>query len=182
MQWLHVFELVSYAQNSTTQAVFNFKAFAISGDQKPEGYDAAMYYTPEASIQNAQVIVSQVGANTNWKMCVDTTLDAEAKVGVKKKDFLTFIFIKTISSVYLCVQFLLIMITVLCCRRMLDGVLSVRPMICQWQPLLTMSTVPSQSSKPNYNGTGLQSTWPRLAKGDFSKESILKNKTAFHHE
>ncbi|MEQ2317077.1 hypothetical protein AMECASPLE_039072 [Ameca splendens] len=76
-------DIVLEVQNSTTEAVFNFKAFAISENQKPEGYDAAMYYTPEASIQNALLIVSQVGANTNWKMCVDTSLDAEAKAHVR---------------------------------------------------------------------------------------------------
>lgn len=43
-----------------------------------------MYYSPEANIKNAQLIVSQVGASTNWKMCVETSLDAEAKVGKKK--------------------------------------------------------------------------------------------------
>ena len=64
--------------------MFSFKAFALSGNQKPEGYDAAVYYTPEASIQNAQLIVSQVGEDTNWKMCVDTFVNAhtQAKVDI----------------------------------------------------------------------------------------------------
>uniref|UniRef100_A0A3Q2CDP0 Vitellogenin 3, phosvitinless n=1 Tax=Cyprinodon variegatus TaxID=28743 RepID=A0A3Q2CDP0_CYPVA len=70
-------------QNSTTEAIFNFKAFAMSGNQQPEGYDAAMFYTPETGIHNGQIIVSQVGANTNWKMCVDTSLGAEAKAHVR---------------------------------------------------------------------------------------------------
>ncbi|XP_054458092.1 vitellogenin 3, phosvitinless [Anoplopoma fimbria] len=71
--------------NSTPQAVFNVKAFAMSGNQKPEGYDAAFYYTPEANMQNAQLIVSQVGEDTNWKMCVDTTVEAhvEAKAHIR---------------------------------------------------------------------------------------------------
>lgn len=58
----------------------------MSGNQKPEGYDAGIYYTPEANIQNAQLIVSQVGEDTNWKMCVDTivTAHAEAKVHIKR--------------------------------------------------------------------------------------------------
>lgn len=57
----------------------------MSGNQKPEGYDAAMYYTPEADFQNTQLIVSQVGEATNWKMCVDTSVNnnAEAKVNIK---------------------------------------------------------------------------------------------------
>ncbi|XP_047443415.1 vitellogenin 3, phosvitinless [Mugil cephalus] len=62
--------------NSTPEAVFNIKAFAMSGNQKPEGYDASVYYTPEANIQNAQLIMSQVGEDTNWKMCVDTSANA----------------------------------------------------------------------------------------------------------
>uniref|UniRef100_A0AAQ6II12 Vitellogenin 3, phosvitinless n=1 Tax=Anabas testudineus TaxID=64144 RepID=A0AAQ6II12_ANATE len=59
--------------DATPEALFNIKAFAMSGNQKPEGYDAAMYYTPEADFQNTQLIVSQVGEATNWKMCVDTS-------------------------------------------------------------------------------------------------------------
>lgn len=57
----------------------------MSGNQKPGGYDASVYYTPEANTQNAQLIVSQVGEDTNWKMCVDTTVNAGsgAKVDVK---------------------------------------------------------------------------------------------------
>lgn len=57
----------------------------MSGNQKPEGYDAAIYYTPEANIESAQLIVSQVGEDTNWKMCVDSIVNAhvEAKVDIK---------------------------------------------------------------------------------------------------
>ncbi|XP_070765014.1 vitellogenin 3, phosvitinless [Enoplosus armatus] len=73
------------AWDSTPEAVVNIKAFAMSGNQKPEGYDAAIYYTPEANIQSAQLIVSQVGEDTNWKMCVDTNMDAhtEAKAHIR---------------------------------------------------------------------------------------------------
>uniref|UniRef100_A0A8D0AVV6 Vitellogenin 3, phosvitinless n=1 Tax=Sander lucioperca TaxID=283035 RepID=A0A8D0AVV6_SANLU len=69
--------------NSTPESVLNIKALAMSGNQKPEGYDAAFYYTPEANIHNAQMIVSQVGEDTNWKMCVDTDVNAhvEAHIG-----------------------------------------------------------------------------------------------------
>lgn len=55
----------------------------MSGNQDPEGYDAALYYTPEENSQNAQLIVSQVGMNTNWKMCVDTSADAHAELKVQ---------------------------------------------------------------------------------------------------
>ncbi|KAG8003726.1 Vitellogenin [Nibea albiflora] len=65
--------------DSTPEAVFNIKGLAMSGNSKPEGYDAAMYYTPEGNIQSAQMIVSQVGEDTNWKMCVNTIADAHAE-------------------------------------------------------------------------------------------------------
>lgn len=55
----------------------------MSGNLKPEGYDAAIYYTPEANTENAQMIVSQIGEDTNWKMCTDgavSRVHAEAKV------------------------------------------------------------------------------------------------------
>uniref|UniRef100_UPI0037E9A8CE vitellogenin 3, phosvitinless n=1 Tax=Semicossyphus pulcher TaxID=241346 RepID=UPI0037E9A8CE len=70
---------VMQAWDSTPQAMFNIKAFAISGDQKPDGYDASIYYTPEANIQNMQLIMSQVGEDTNWKMCIDTIIHAHAE-------------------------------------------------------------------------------------------------------
>lgn len=54
----------------------------MSGNQKPEGYDAAVYYTPEANVQNAQLIVSEVGEDTNWKMCVDTVVNARTQAKV----------------------------------------------------------------------------------------------------
>ncbi|XP_054908990.1 vitellogenin 3, phosvitinless [Poeciliopsis prolifica] len=66
-------------ESSTSKAIFNFQAFAIIENQKPEGYDAIMYHVPEASIKNAHLIVSQVGAGTNWKMYVDASMDAKAK-------------------------------------------------------------------------------------------------------
>nr|QAA78850.1 vitellogenin C [Channa punctata] len=71
--------------DATPEAIFNFKAFAMSGNQKPGGYDAAVYYTPEPDSHNAQLIVSQVGEATNWKMCVDTTVNpgAEAKAHIR---------------------------------------------------------------------------------------------------
>ncbi|XP_034737765.1 vitellogenin 3, phosvitinless [Etheostoma cragini] len=70
--------------NSTPEAMLNIKALAMSGNQKPEGYDAAFFHTTEANIQNAQMIVSQVGEDTNWKMCVDTNVNAhvEAKAHI----------------------------------------------------------------------------------------------------
>nr|XP_019936246.1 PREDICTED: vitellogenin-like [Paralichthys olivaceus] len=65
--------------NSTPEAMFNIKAFALSGNEKPQGYDAAVYYTPEANVKNTQLIVSQAGEDTNWKMCMDTTVTAHAE-------------------------------------------------------------------------------------------------------
>uniref|UniRef100_A0A8C3A5Q8 Vitellogenin 3, phosvitinless n=1 Tax=Cyclopterus lumpus TaxID=8103 RepID=A0A8C3A5Q8_CYCLU len=59
--------------NSTPEAVFNVNFFAMNGNQKPEGYDAVFYYTPKPS-KSTQLIVSQVGENINWKMCINTTV------------------------------------------------------------------------------------------------------------
>uniref|UniRef100_A0A668A7M1 Vitellogenin 3, phosvitinless n=1 Tax=Myripristis murdjan TaxID=586833 RepID=A0A668A7M1_9TELE len=72
--------------DSTPEAVFNLKALAMSGNMKPEGYDAAVYYTPEANMENVQLIVSQVGEEANWKMCTDAVVDkvhAEAKAHMR---------------------------------------------------------------------------------------------------
>ncbi|KAM6922087.1 vitellogenin 3, phosvitinless [Xenentodon cancila] len=66
--------------DSTPEPVFVFKALAMSGNQKPDGYDAALYYTPEENSQNAQLIVSEVGVNMNWKMCVDSSVVAHAEL------------------------------------------------------------------------------------------------------
>ncbi|KAI3368252.1 hypothetical protein L3Q82_007972 [Scortum barcoo] len=65
--------------DSAPEDVFNIIAFAMSGNQGPEGYDAAVFYTPEANTQTAQLIVSQVGEATNWKMCIDSTVNARAE-------------------------------------------------------------------------------------------------------
>ncbi|KAG7514855.1 vitellogenin C [Solea senegalensis] len=65
--------------DSTPEALFTVKALAMSSSEKPEGYDAAMYYTHEANVKNSQMIVSQVGEDTNWKMCMDTTVSGHAR-------------------------------------------------------------------------------------------------------
>ncbi|KAM9848894.1 vitellogenin 3, phosvitinless [Aulostomus maculatus] len=66
--------------DSAPQAVFNIKALAMSGDQKPEGFDAAVYYMPEANVQSTQLIMSQVGEDTNWKMCMDTIVNGHTDI------------------------------------------------------------------------------------------------------
>ncbi|XP_058494704.1 vitellogenin 3, phosvitinless [Solea solea] len=65
--------------DSTPEALFTIKALALSSSEKPEGYDAAMYYTREADVKNSQIIASQVGEDTNWKMCMDTTVSGHAR-------------------------------------------------------------------------------------------------------
>uniref|UniRef100_A0A3Q3K2X2 Vitellogenin domain-containing protein n=1 Tax=Monopterus albus TaxID=43700 RepID=A0A3Q3K2X2_MONAL len=71
--------------DATPEAVVNIKALAMSGNQKPEGYDAVMYYTPEEDIHKAHVIVSHVGEATNWKMCINTAVNthSEAKAQLR---------------------------------------------------------------------------------------------------
>ncbi|XP_077572922.1 vitellogenin 3, phosvitinless [Stigmatopora nigra] len=67
------------ASNSTPEAIFNIRALALSGNLKPEGYETAVFYTPTSSLKNTQIIVSQVGDNTNWKMCMDLEQQARAE-------------------------------------------------------------------------------------------------------
>ncbi|KAE8294103.1 Vitellogenin [Larimichthys crocea] len=69
----------NYGWDSTPESVFSIKGLAMSGNSKPEGYDAAMYCTPEENIQNVQLIVSEVGEDTNWKMCINVIADAHAE-------------------------------------------------------------------------------------------------------
>uniref|UniRef100_A0A672HI71 Vitellogenin 3, phosvitinless n=1 Tax=Salarias fasciatus TaxID=181472 RepID=A0A672HI71_SALFA len=68
------------ALNSTAEALLNIKAFALSANQNQQGYDVSLYYRPEGNISNDQLIVSQIAKDTNWKMCADAVLDAEATV------------------------------------------------------------------------------------------------------
>ncbi|KAK0131503.1 Vitellogenin [Merluccius polli] len=58
---------------SSPEAVFNVRVLAMSSS-KPEGYDAAFYYTPEAHLENVQLIVSQTGEDANWKLCTDAVV------------------------------------------------------------------------------------------------------------
>ncbi|XP_056131908.1 vitellogenin 3, phosvitinless [Lampris incognitus] len=73
-------------QDSTPEVVFSMEALAISGNLKPGGYDATVYYTPEMNMANVQLIVSQVAEDANWKMCMDATVDkvhTEAKAHMR---------------------------------------------------------------------------------------------------
>lgn len=71
--------------DSAPAPVFNVKAFAVGGNEKPEGYEACVYYTPEANMKNTQLIVSQVGDDTNWKMCMDASVISHSGLQVKKR-------------------------------------------------------------------------------------------------
>lgn len=70
-------------QATAPQALFGFKALAISGGQRPEGYEGALYSSPEDSMPNSQLTVSQVGENANWKMCIDSAMSATSETKVK---------------------------------------------------------------------------------------------------
>uniref|UniRef100_A0A3Q1FEF7 Vitellogenin 3, phosvitinless n=1 Tax=Acanthochromis polyacanthus TaxID=80966 RepID=A0A3Q1FEF7_9TELE len=67
-------DVVTDGLDSTPEALFNVKLFALSGDQKPEGFDAIMYNSSEGNSRNAELIISQVGEDVNWKMCVDMAM------------------------------------------------------------------------------------------------------------
>lgn len=51
---------------------------------RPEGYEADLYYHPEANLPNMQLIVSQVGENANWSVCIDSTMRPPSQTKVKK--------------------------------------------------------------------------------------------------
>uniref|UniRef100_A0AAZ3PU67 Vitellogenin domain-containing protein n=1 Tax=Oncorhynchus tshawytscha TaxID=74940 RepID=A0AAZ3PU67_ONCTS len=59
------------AWNGNSEPVFTIKVLAMSGNTKPEGYEAAAFYTPAAQMDNTQLIVSQIGEEANWKLCTD---------------------------------------------------------------------------------------------------------------
>uniref|UniRef100_A0AAZ3P9P6 Vitellogenin domain-containing protein n=1 Tax=Oncorhynchus tshawytscha TaxID=74940 RepID=A0AAZ3P9P6_ONCTS len=63
------------AWNGNSEPVFTIKVLAMSGNTKPEGYEAAAFYTPAAQMDNTQLIVSQIGEEANWKLCTDANVD-----------------------------------------------------------------------------------------------------------
>ncbi|XP_035630502.1 vitellogenin 3, phosvitinless [Oncorhynchus keta] len=65
----------SEAWNANSEPVFTIKVLAMSGNTKPEGYEAAAFYTPAAQMDNTQLIVSQIGEEANWKLCTDANVD-----------------------------------------------------------------------------------------------------------
>ncbi|XP_020311040.2 vitellogenin 3, phosvitinless [Oncorhynchus kisutch] len=65
----------SEAWNGNSEPVFTIKVLAMSGNTNPEGYEAAAFYTPAAQMDNTQLIVSQIGAEANWKLCTDANVD-----------------------------------------------------------------------------------------------------------
>nr|XP_046155261.1 vitellogenin 3, phosvitinless [Oncorhynchus gorbuscha] len=65
----------SEAWNANSEPVFTIKVLAMSGNKKPEGYEAAAFYTPAAQMDNTQLIVSQIGEEANWKLCTDVNVD-----------------------------------------------------------------------------------------------------------
>lgn len=56
----------------------------MSGSQRPEGYEAALYSRPEDSLPNMQLNVSQVGENANYRVCIDSTMRPPSQTKVKK--------------------------------------------------------------------------------------------------
>ncbi|CAL8309666.1 unnamed protein product [Lota lota] len=78
-------DIVTEILESSPEAVFNVRALAM-GCIKPEGYDASLYYTPKANLEDMQLIVSQTGEAANWKLCTDAVVqkaNALAKAHVR---------------------------------------------------------------------------------------------------
>lgn len=63
------------------------KVLALSPDVEPLGYEATLYYTPDAQRDDIEIIISEAAEETNWKICVDANIDkiqTRAKVKIKK--------------------------------------------------------------------------------------------------
>lgn len=54
----------------------------MSGSQRPEGFKADFYYSPETTLPNMQLNMSQVGENANWGMCLDSTIRSPTETKV----------------------------------------------------------------------------------------------------
>ncbi|XP_046713777.1 vitellogenin 3, phosvitinless [Silurus meridionalis] len=51
------------------------KALALCPNVKPQGYEAAVYYTPGSQKDDVEIIISEAAEETNWKICVDANID-----------------------------------------------------------------------------------------------------------
>ncbi|XP_068612952.1 vitellogenin-like [Brachionichthys hirsutus] len=58
--------------DSKCEPVLTIKVLAMSGNRMPEGYHAVFYRTADANVRKHKMIVSQVGKDANWKMCINT--------------------------------------------------------------------------------------------------------------
>uniref|UniRef100_A0A3B3QGD8 Vitellogenin 3, phosvitinless n=1 Tax=Paramormyrops kingsleyae TaxID=1676925 RepID=A0A3B3QGD8_9TELE len=56
---------------SIPDPVLIMTALAVSGNDKPEGYETTVYLTQAAEKDEIQLLVSQIGEEANWRLCVD---------------------------------------------------------------------------------------------------------------
>ncbi|XP_067287144.1 vitellogenin 3, phosvitinless [Pseudorasbora parva] len=61
--------------DSTPEPAITVKALGLSPPAKPLGYEGVAFYLPTAQRDNIEIIVSEVGEQANWKMCVNTNVD-----------------------------------------------------------------------------------------------------------
>ncbi|XP_012677088.2 vitellogenin 3, phosvitinless [Clupea harengus] len=61
--------------DGTPDPVVIMNALALCEGMKPDGYAAAVYYLPAPQKDDVELIISQVGEETNWKMCGDAHVD-----------------------------------------------------------------------------------------------------------
>lgn len=59
---------------SIPDPVLTVTALAVSGDDKPEGYETTVYLTQAAEKDEVQLLVSQIG-EANWRLCIDADVD-----------------------------------------------------------------------------------------------------------
>uniref|UniRef100_A0A3B3QFP2 Vitellogenin 3, phosvitinless n=1 Tax=Paramormyrops kingsleyae TaxID=1676925 RepID=A0A3B3QFP2_9TELE len=60
---------------SIPDPVLIMTALAVSGNDKPEGYETTVYLTQAAEKDEIQLLVSQIGEEANWRLCVDADVD-----------------------------------------------------------------------------------------------------------
>ncbi|XP_048833617.1 vitellogenin 3, phosvitinless [Brienomyrus brachyistius] len=66
---------ISKSLGSIPDPVLTMTALAVSGNDKPEGYETTVYLTQAAEKDEIQLLVSQIGEEANWRLCVDADVD-----------------------------------------------------------------------------------------------------------
>ncbi|TRY57433.1 hypothetical protein DNTS_031422, partial [Danionella cerebrum] len=66
---------------ASPQPVVTVKAFGVRPQSKPIGYEGVAFYLPTGQKANLEMIVSEVGEETSWKMCANANVDNSRSSG-----------------------------------------------------------------------------------------------------